>query len=130
MFHILITNNTFTDNDADIYSILLVTLDIDPDTLNLKSNGRWITAYITLPEGMEASDIEFDTISLGDGTFEVGGEYGEFDSNECKAKFDRSELEDQIGAPNEALELTLTGELSDGTPLTGSDTIRVIRPGH
>jgi parallel beta-helix repeat protein len=126
----IITNNIFSNNDIDIYSILLVTLDIDPDTLNLKSNGRWITVYITLPEGMEASDIEFDTISLGDGTFEVGGEYGEVDSNECKTKFDRSELEDQIGGPNEALELTLKGELTDGTPLTGSDTIRVIRPGN
>jgi parallel beta-helix repeat protein len=126
----IITNNIFSNNDIDIYSILLLTLDIDPNTLNLKSNGRWVTAYITLPEEMKASDIEFDTISLGDGTFEVGGEYGEFDSNECMAKFDRSELEDQIGAPNEALELTLTGELTDGTPLSGSDTIRVIRPGR
>jgi parallel beta-helix repeat protein len=126
----VITNNTFTDNVVDIYSIVLATLDVDPNTLNLKSKGKWVTAYITLPEGMEASDIEFDTISLGDGTFEVGGDYGELDSNECMAKFDRSELEDQIGGPNEALELTLKGELSDGTPLTGSDAIRVIRPGN
>jgi len=26
-------------------------IDIDPDTLNLRSHGRWITCYITLPEG-------------------------------------------------------------------------------
>jgi parallel beta-helix repeat protein len=126
----IITNNTFTDNVVDIFSMVLVTLDINPNTLNLKSKGRWVTAYITLPEGMEASDIEFDTISLGDGTFEVGGEYREFHSNGCTVKFDRSELEDQIGAPNEDLQLTLIGELSDGTLFSGSDTIRVICPGH
>ncbi|UCE37622.1 MAG: right-handed parallel beta-helix repeat-containing protein [Thermoplasmata archaeon] len=126
----IISNNTFSNNVIDIYSIILADLDVDPDTLNLKSNGRWVTAYIILPEGMDASDIDFDTISLGDGTFEVGGEYGEFNSNVCMAKFDRSELEDQIGSPNEALELIVTGELKDGTPLRGSDTIRVICPGR
>jgi parallel beta-helix repeat protein len=126
----IINGNTFINNEFDVYSEILVDLNTDPDTLNLKSRGRWITAYITLPEGFDASDIEFSTISLGDGTFEVGGEYGEFESNLYTAKFDRSELEDMIGAPNEALELTVTGELTDGTPFTGSDTIRVICPGR
>jgi parallel beta-helix repeat protein len=83
----IIINNIFSNNDIDIYSILLVTLDIDPDTLNLKSNGRWITVYIILPEEMEARDIEFDTISLGDGAFEVGGEYGEFDRGSHTPEF-------------------------------------------
>lgn len=126
----VIINNTFINNSYDIYSIALATLDIDPDTLNLKSRGKWITVYIILPETCNASDINFETISMGDGTFELGGEYGEFDNNVCTAKFDRSDLEDLIGVPNEALELTLTGELMDGTPLIGSDTIRVILPGH
>ncbi|MEW5995324.1 MAG: glycoside hydrolase family 16 protein [Candidatus Zixiibacteriota bacterium] len=31
--------------------VVPATVDIDPDTLNLKSQGRWITAYIELPAG-------------------------------------------------------------------------------
>ncbi len=34
--------------------VVPATIDIDPDTLNLKSEGRWITAYIELPTGIES----------------------------------------------------------------------------
>lgn len=39
-------------------------------------------------------------------------------------KFDRSEVA-AILSPGDAVELTVTGELTDGTLFAGSDTIRV-----
>jgi len=41
------------------------------------------------------------------------------------AKFSRSAVQALL-APGAAVEVTLTGELKDGTPIAGSDTIRVI----
>jgi len=42
-----------------------VTLNVDPDTLNLKSKGKWITAYIEVTGGgYDAGDIDVDSLSL------------------------------------------------------------------
>jgi hypothetical protein len=46
------------------------------------------------------------------------------DDGKLIVKFDR---EDLVGvSPGDAVELTVEGELTNGTPFTGSDTIRVI----
>ena len=97
------------------------------DTLNLNSKGRWITAYILPPEGYDVEDIDPGTIALGDGDFEVGGEYGEFDSNIAMVKFPRSEVQANLEAGE--VELTVSGEMIDGTLFEGTDTIRVIDKG-
>jgi uncharacterized delta-60 repeat protein len=101
------------------------TIDIDPDTLNLKSKGKWITCYITLPEGYDVNDIDISTILLED---TIPAEWGDVQGDVLMVKFDRSEVEDLIGGPADEVILTITGELSDGSQFTGSDTIRVIYP--
>ncbi|UCE38497.1 MAG: SBBP repeat-containing protein [Thermoplasmata archaeon] len=100
-------------------------VDIDPNTLNLKSKGRWITCYIDLP-GYDVNEIDISTIILED---TIPAEWGDIQNDTLMVKFDRSEVEDFIGAPFESIELTVTGELYDGTPFAGSDIIRVIEPG-
>ncbi|UCG68835.1 MAG: SBBP repeat-containing protein, partial [Thermoplasmata archaeon] len=42
-------SNTDTCNVTILSKVLSAIIDIDPDTLNLKSKGRWITCYIDLP---------------------------------------------------------------------------------
>ena len=37
-------------------------VDINPDTLNPKSEGKWITAYIELPTGHNVSEIDVSSI--------------------------------------------------------------------
>ena len=102
-------------------------IDIDPDTLNLNSKGKWITCYIELPEGYDVHDIDTTTVALKKDGFEVGGEYGEFQTSKLMVKFPRSEVQN-ILEPGE-VELTVTGELTDGTKFEGSHTIRVIDKG-
>lgn len=119
-------------------------IDIDPDTLNLESNGEWLTAYIELPEGYDVSDINVSTINLIDSIpvdTTAPATIGDYDGDgisDLMVKFNRSAVivylgtedvtEDETGTDYYE-ESTITGELADGTPFEGSDTIRVIDKG-
>ena len=127
------------------------TVDIDPDTLNLKwegkqtNVGRWITVYIELPEDYNVSHIDISSIVLGsvllvDPTAPT--QIGDNDNDgvvDLMVKFDRSTVIDYVwsiiyhmGTPISGkkweVTLTITGEIfNDPTiPFVGSDTIRVL----
>jgi hypothetical protein len=102
---------------------LEASVDIDPDTLNLKSCGRWITAYITLPGGYDVNDIDLNTIMLED---TIPAAWGDFQDDVLMVKFHRSEVAEMV-SPGQ-VKLTINGELIDGTLFSGSDTIKVINP--
>lgn len=125
----------FTDPEPS-YSIgpeepLRATVDIDPDTLNLKSNGQWITAYITLPEGRNVEDIVLETVEIEG----ISAAWSEIQNGVYMVKFDRAAVQayltnepDYESAPKfYDIPLTVTGELVDGTPFEGTDTIRVLQ---
>lgn len=98
-------------------------ITIKPETLNLASKGEF-TAFITLPEPYNITDINISTV-VCEGAPAVNGMVA--DDNKYIAKFDR---EDLIGVePGPEVELTVTGKLFDGTAFEGSDTIRVIDKG-
>jgi parallel beta-helix repeat protein len=126
---------------------ITATIDIGPDTLNMKSQVRWITAYIQLPERYNPEDIDASTI-LFNGTVPpvLDPKYGfvtnssEYlvDQNndgilERMVKFDRVKLElwiyQSVGMQYD-VSLTITGKLSDGTSFDGTDTISVFWAGQ
>ena len=96
---------------------------IKPETLNLASKGVF-TAVITLPEGYNVTDINISTVEC-EGAFAVKGMIA--DENKYIAKFHRQEVNVSTG---DEVTLTVTGELYDGTPFEGNDTIRVIDKGR
>jgi len=123
---------------------ITATVDIDPDTLNLKSESKWITAYIELPEGYDVSDINVSSILLND-TIPVDlsapiavGDYDEDGILDLMVKFDRASVISYILANINKTKLfeersirvilTITGYLNDGTLFQGTATIRVLMP--
>jgi len=132
------TNTTLTGVFTPVPPI--ATVDIDPDTLNLKSKGKWITCYIELPKGYDVSDIDRTTILLN-GTIPVAsfwvdkplesvvGDHDDDGIPDLMVKFSRTEVSEYIhyvkGITYGDVTLTITGELYDGSLFEGSDVIRI-----
>jgi len=116
------------------WNIVQATVDIEPVTLNLKSKGKWVTAYIELLYVYDVADIDMSTVML-DSTIPTEdhpakiGDYDDDGITDLMVKFDRRELIDYLGGTTGEVTLTLSGELNDGMPFEGSDIITVIKPG-
>jgi hypothetical protein len=112
---------------------ITVAVDIAPDTINLKSRGKWITAYVTLPEGYNVNEIDVSTVTIED---TLPAEHSEIQDGTLMVKFDRNDVIDLLNPLDLAFStidaegtIEISGELTDGTPFKGSDTIRVISKG-
>jgi len=117
-------------------------VDVNPDTLNLQSKGRWITVYVELPKSIGPSNINVSSIMLN-GTVPVDlsgpATIADYDNDglpDLMVKFDRAKVQRYI-LDNFPIEvkfmtaaLTMTGRLNDGTLFQGSDTIRITFPGN
>ncbi|NHI90818.1 MAG: hypothetical protein EAX87_14965 [Candidatus Thorarchaeota archaeon] len=107
-------------------------IDFDPDTLNLQSEGLWVTVYIEFSPGEshDISDIDLSTISLNGIVFADSHWFkiGDHDLDgipDLMVKFDRLLVQGVLEV-GESVVITINGLLLDGTPFGGTDTIRVI----
>jgi len=145
------TSYVIDENNQDNYPLMnpwtptpnvTATVDVDPDSLNLRSKGKWITAYIQPPEGYNAADINATTILLNgtispvlDLTYGFVTNSSEYlvDHNndgilERIVKFGRATVQSFIcnqGIRYGIVALTITGKLLDGTSFEGTDIIFV-----
>jgi hypothetical protein len=124
-------NNTLglTGSKTVRFTVVLsdLSVEIHPQTLNLKSNGRWVTVRITPPAGYAPQDVIVETVKLHIGDDELEAEWGKAGDYYVMAKFSRSDLQDLL-EPGESVELRVTGELDDGNDFESTGTIRVIYP--
>ena len=119
----------------------LAEVSIVPETFDLRSSGRWMTSYIELPAGYNAADIDVSTVKIskvGETVVNIPAELkptktGDYDKDgipDLKVRFNRSGVGDLLEPLElDEVELTITGELTYGTPFDGSCTIRVIDKG-
>ncbi len=101
------------------------TLDIDPDTLNPKSKGRWITAYLSA-ENASIYDIDVSTILLQDA---LAPERWDYQDDVVMFKFDRQDFKGTVQV-GESVQVKISGKWQDGTQFEAFDYIRVIDPGR
>jgi len=120
------------DNDMSYYELALQTetvIDFDPDTLNLKSEGKFATVYIELPEDFDVSEIDISSLVLNESVPALTkpiatGDYDIDGINDLMVKFDFQELIKMLGPGEQRIDLA--GRLLDGKPFAGFDIIRVI----
>ena len=111
-------------------------MDIDPDTLNLQSKGKYITCYIELPEGYDVGDIDITTVLLSVGTGTISAEasptyLGDYNNNgipDLMVKFHRGAVQD-ICSPG-TVEMVVEFEAYAGTKFGATDTVLVIDKGR
>ncbi len=102
--------------------IVLATVRIEPETLNLGSKGV-ITMFVTLPEPYNVRAIQIDMVRAQSPTG-VLALRGNVAGDKLIFKFDRTELTNLH--PGDAIEIGVGGLLKDGSIFQGSDAIRII----
>jgi hypothetical protein len=130
---------TIAAENSQPVPVLEALVDIDPDKINLKSHGQWVTVYIELPEGFEPGLIDVDTIAIvglignscdpnyiqaSDLSFTPQiGDHDEDGIADLTVKFDRQLL--QASLCQDDVEIRIEGNLTTGEPFGGVDSIRV-----
>ena len=117
------TTTTIVDEDICIHDEFI----IHPRTLNVDSNGKWVTAHLTLSEEYSIKDVDLDSILLEGILKPVEIKTA---GKKLLLKFSRGELIVLLNAMELELpaevELVLTGKLKSGISFKGTDTITVI----
>lgn len=108
-----------TLNGEPLQAVLCATVQIKPETLNLKSKGV-LTAFIRLSGKYSAAEIDPSTVVCA-GATAISGILAD---DMLIVRFDREDL--QGLTPGEQVVLTVTGQFTDGKRFFGTDTIRVI----
>lgn len=120
------------DAQGEVWTpVVMAAVDFDPKTLNLKSNGRWVTCYIELPEGYNVADIDIASVVLNgsvhaEASPQAVGDHDTDGTADLMVKFDRSD----VGAvlfPGQEVAVTVTGYVGEAR-FSGTDFIRVINP--
>jgi hypothetical protein len=96
---------------------------LDPQTLNLDSKGRWVTAYLTFPDGYGPEDVNIDSVLLQN---KLKVEKHDIDGDTLILKFNRKELQ-KLLEPGEEVVIEITGNFNDGLAFYGTTVIRVIQ---
>jgi hypothetical protein len=115
-------------------------IDVHPETLNVKSKGKFVHCVIRMPDDCDVQDIATDSVALTKinestlkaclhttGPSEVGYYDGEPGVRLLRVKFDRKTLIDFMGTAEGKVSLSISGTMEDASTIfEGTDVIRVI----
>jgi RNA-binding protein YlmH len=102
-------------------------VEVMPKVLNLKSQGQWVTAHISLPEPYKEEDIDVSSVKLWYKDSFVQAEWRKATKQFLMAKFPRNQVTEMLKSETGKVQLTVTG-LVNGIEFSGTDTITVIKP--
>jgi hypothetical protein len=120
------------------------TVDIRPNTINLRRNGNFIMGMIKLPAEYSIEDIKLDSIEVtkinGEDVSPIPADWEFIDevfTDSVIAKFPNGTLKETVMSklPTDQtyptkVAITVVGTLTDGvTPFVGTDEVRFIKPG-
>jgi hypothetical protein len=141
MFHGEHDTNLFKPH-LTFFIPLNATVEIQPDTLNCRSNGRWVTAYIELPGDLSVGEIDLSTLTINgvngsdlDTPIQQEGPTSVSDVNgngvpDLMVKFDRGDLVDGIGGltswSEPSVTVTIEGNLINGWFLEAEDSVQLV----
>lgn len=103
--------------------VIAADIELAPRTLNLKSSGNWITAYIALPAGYDPAAVIIQSIELNGG---IPAIKGEVQDGKLMVKFDRESIADYLASLAGETELLITGKVGGQALFKGTDKIRII----
>jgi len=120
----------YTPCSPSTCSVIAEAIDVNPNTINLNSSGRYVSASIELPSGHDPADVIVGTVRLN-GQIQATESLviGDFNQNgvpDFTVKFPRAEAESVLPEGNEVA-ITITGSVDECT-FTGTATVRIIRP--
>jgi predicted secreted protein len=146
-------NNGGNGTDSLILEVIPIsaTIDIDPNTINKKSGGQWVTVYIELPAEYDVKNIDPKTVMINDNDKVLpimDPKYGFVSSEndyitdvdndgipERMFKFNRSDVASILDT-GDSVEVTVIGGVkyknesdSDLADFVGTDTIKVMDKG-
>jgi subtilisin family serine protease len=113
--------------------VQLTYVDVEPNTLNLSSNGNTVKATLQLPLPHDPANVIESSVCVFDGQLcALPGSSHFTDVNldgilELAVKFDRAAFE-ALCPEGDDVPVEVTGEVRDTTWFTGTDVIRAIRP--
>ena len=107
------------------------TIDFDPDTLHLGSEGNPVTVYVELPDDYNVQDIVISSILLNGkiAPNPIPFEISDYDNDtiyDLKIQFDRAEVINILEVGND-IKITITGKVNTDD-FEGDDYIKVIDP--
>ena len=114
------------------WSVLNATLDLDPNPIASRTMGKYLTAYIELPQRFDVSNIDPSTIRLNSsiprasGTPVTIGDHDNDGQPELMVKFSLKDVKALLPGPGNYI-LKVTGEtIVGGRPFIAFDSVRVV----
>lgn len=98
-------------------------IELAPKTLNLGSEGNWITAYISLPQEYDPSAVIIESVELNGG---IPAVKGEVQDGKLMVKFDRESIADYLALLEGEPEMLVTGKIGGVALFKGTSRIRII----
>ncbi len=125
-------------DSGDEDSVVVAGVDVNPKTLNLSSNIKFVTIYLSLEESADVKNIVKETVKITevagdvvDPIYTVDRPWGYEDHTgdgeyELMVKVSADDIL-HVMEQSEELSLVVTGELENGEEFEGADAIRTIK---